>query len=105
MLPWLPWLECYALDPSLCHACAQADALLLPLAGNCAVGEGDVMWEWPQVCVLLQRLYSKTQRVRLAAAAQVLSLIGGQGVLNDQQVEGALWFLDFIITFLLMRKG
>lgn len=47
------------------------------------------MWAWPQLCILLQRLYSKTYGTRRAAAVQLLSLVGGQGILNDQQVEGA----------------
>lgn len=72
----------------LCHTCAQADALLLPLATNSAVGEADALWAWPQLCILLQRLYSQVHRTRKGAAAQLLSLVGGQGIVNDQQVEG-----------------
>lgn len=88
LLPWVPWLDCYGTDAVWCQACAQADALLLPLATNSAVGEADAMWAWPQLCILLQRLYSQVHSTRRAAAAQLLSLVGGQGIVNNQQVEG-----------------
>lgn len=88
LLPWLSWLDCYASDAALGEVCVQADALLLPLAGNTAVGEAEAMWGWPQLRILLQRLYSKAQRTRRSAAAQLLALVGGHGILDDQQVEG-----------------